>query len=77
MGFNRSVVAKLLNQANKSSVYKEAWYSFFTFSTQVTFKFVNNGRVATVRRVCYGLPLDPLLAIFLCAASRILIKSIN
>ena len=47
MGVNRSVVAKLLNQANKSRVHKEAWYSFFTFSTQVTFKFVNNGRVAT------------------------------
>ena len=34
VGVNRSVVAKLLNQANKSWVYREAWYSFFTFSTQ-------------------------------------------
>ena len=35
MGVNRSVIAKLLNQANKSWVYKEAWYSFFKFLTQM------------------------------------------
>ena len=35
MGVNRSVIEKLLNQANKSLVYKEAWYSFFKFLTQM------------------------------------------
>ena len=30
---NWSVVVKSSNQVNKSWIYKEAWYSFFTFST--------------------------------------------
>ena len=35
VGVNRSEVAKLLNQGNKSWVDKEAWYSSLTFSTKV------------------------------------------
>ena len=34
VGVNRSVAVKSLNRVNKPWVNKEAWYSFFAFSTQ-------------------------------------------
>ena len=35
VGVNQSVVVKLLNQVSQLWVNKEAWYSFFTFSTSL------------------------------------------
>ena len=39
MGVNQSVTVKYLNQVNESCLNKEAWYSFYKFSTNV-FKII-------------------------------------